>query len=233
MSGVLAAILSTALGGTAIVATRLLAGAADPTTIGVLRFGGGAVLLIPLVPQGRAVANSWRLACRDWPRPAVFRRLPCPVQRRADLYDCGSRRAGPLHHAPNYDAGRCPSPDRASDCSQERRSRAGHGRRGDCLGSKPICLPAGRLARGCSDARRSRLHGALHGLVTTPDPALGPNLVRCHGHGDRGSVSWSYRLGCGRDRGSGDIRTTAVGRCAVSCDRVRGWDLLSVEFCAG
>ena len=48
MSGVLAAILSTALGGTAIVATRLLAGAADPITIGVLRFGGGALLLLPL-----------------------------------------------------------------------------------------------------------------------------------------------------------------------------------------
>ncbi len=32
MPGVLAAILSTALGGTAIVATRLLAGAADPIT---------------------------------------------------------------------------------------------------------------------------------------------------------------------------------------------------------
>ena len=39
MSGVLAAILSTALGGTAIVATRFLAGAADPITIGILRFG--------------------------------------------------------------------------------------------------------------------------------------------------------------------------------------------------
>ena len=48
MSGVLAAILSTALGGTAIVATRFLAGAVDPITIGVLRFGGGAVLLLPL-----------------------------------------------------------------------------------------------------------------------------------------------------------------------------------------
>ena len=48
MSGVLAAVLSTALGGTAIVATRFLAGAADPITIGILRFAGGAVLLLPL-----------------------------------------------------------------------------------------------------------------------------------------------------------------------------------------
>ncbi len=63
MSGVLAAILSTALGGTAIVATRLLAGAADPITIGVLRFGGGAVLLIPLA---FLKAEQWPTR-GDWP----------------------------------------------------------------------------------------------------------------------------------------------------------------------
>jgi drug/metabolite transporter (DMT)-like permease len=63
VSGVLAAVLSTALGGTAIVATRFLAGAADPITIGVLRFGGGAVLLLPFVLIQR---EQWPRA-RDWP----------------------------------------------------------------------------------------------------------------------------------------------------------------------
>src|SRR3954454_14202257 len=63
MSGVLAAILSTALGGTAIVATRFLAGAADPITIAVLRFAGGAVLLLPLAPIKR---ERWP-GQRDWP----------------------------------------------------------------------------------------------------------------------------------------------------------------------
>src|SRR3954464_15389774 len=62
MSGVLAAILSTALGGTAIVATRFLAGAADPITIGVLRFGGGAVLLLPLA---LIKGEQWP-SRRDW-----------------------------------------------------------------------------------------------------------------------------------------------------------------------
>jgi len=63
MSGVLAAVLSTALGGTAIVATRFLAGAADPITIGVLRFGGGAALLLPFALIQR---EQWPRA-RDWP----------------------------------------------------------------------------------------------------------------------------------------------------------------------
>src|SRR4051795_12000491 len=63
MSGVLAAVLSTALGGTAIVATRFLAEAADPITIGVLRFGGGAVLLLPIVLIQR---EHWPKT-RDWP----------------------------------------------------------------------------------------------------------------------------------------------------------------------
>jgi drug/metabolite transporter (DMT)-like permease len=63
MSGVLAAVLSTALGGTAIVATRFLAGAADPVTIAVLRFAGGAVLLLPLALIKR---ERWP-GQRDWP----------------------------------------------------------------------------------------------------------------------------------------------------------------------
>src|SRR3954468_7054109 len=63
MSGVLAAVLSTALGGTAIVATRFLAGAADPITIGVLRFAGGAVLLLPLA---LLKGEQWP-GQRDWP----------------------------------------------------------------------------------------------------------------------------------------------------------------------
>jgi drug/metabolite transporter (DMT)-like permease len=63
MSGVLVAVLSTALGGTAIVATRFLAGAADPITIGLLRFGGGALLLLPL-----ALIKGERWPSRgDWP----------------------------------------------------------------------------------------------------------------------------------------------------------------------
>ena len=63
MSGVLAAVLSTALGGTAIGATRFLVGAADPITIALLHVEGGAVLLLPL-----AFLNGERWpGTRDWP----------------------------------------------------------------------------------------------------------------------------------------------------------------------
>lgn len=46
--GLLAAILSSSLGGTAIVATRYLAGVLDPITIGVVRFAGGFIILLPV-----------------------------------------------------------------------------------------------------------------------------------------------------------------------------------------
>nr|WP_246583392.1 EamA family transporter [Bradyrhizobium iriomotense] len=49
--GVLAAVLSSALGGTSIGATRYLVGSIDPLAIGSLRFGIGFVLLLPLTLQ--------------------------------------------------------------------------------------------------------------------------------------------------------------------------------------
>lgn len=57
ITGVLAAILSSAFGGTAVGATRYLAGTLDPLAIGAVRFGGGFLVL--------AAVALWR---RDrWP----------------------------------------------------------------------------------------------------------------------------------------------------------------------
>ena len=60
--GVLAAVLSSALGGTSIGATRYLVNAIDPLAIGSFRFGIGFVLLLPvaLLQGGRWPAR------RDW-----------------------------------------------------------------------------------------------------------------------------------------------------------------------
>jgi drug/metabolite transporter (DMT)-like permease len=60
--GVLAAVLSSGLGGTSIGATRYLVSAIDPLAIGSFRFGIGFVLLLPVaLLQG----VRWP-ARRDW-----------------------------------------------------------------------------------------------------------------------------------------------------------------------
>lgn len=61
--GVLAAVLSSAFGGTAIGATRYLASTLDPITIGAVRFGGGFLVLLPIALWRR---EGWPTR-RDWP----------------------------------------------------------------------------------------------------------------------------------------------------------------------
>ena len=64
--GVLAAVLSSALGGTSIGATRFLVSAIDPLAIGSFRFGIGFLLLLPVALfRGR----QWPPR-RDWPAVA-------------------------------------------------------------------------------------------------------------------------------------------------------------------
>jgi len=64
--GVLAAVLSSGLGGTSIGATRYLVSAIDPLAIGSFRFGIGFVLLLPVALLQGA---RWP-AYRDWPAVA-------------------------------------------------------------------------------------------------------------------------------------------------------------------
>lgn len=61
--GILAAVLSSALGGTSIGATRYLAGMIDPLAIGSFRFGIGFALLAPIAWIKR---RPWPQR-RDWP----------------------------------------------------------------------------------------------------------------------------------------------------------------------
>jgi drug/metabolite transporter (DMT)-like permease len=62
LTGMLAAVLSSALGGSSIGATRYLAGVADPLAIGSFRFGIGVLLLAPLATLG---GGRWPER-RDW-----------------------------------------------------------------------------------------------------------------------------------------------------------------------
>lgn len=65
-TGVLIAALSSALGGGAAVATRFLIGGLDPVTLAAVRFGGGALCLLPLALLLRP---KWP-ARTDWPAVA-------------------------------------------------------------------------------------------------------------------------------------------------------------------
>jgi drug/metabolite transporter (DMT)-like permease len=62
LAGVLAAIVSSALGGSSIAVTRYLAASVDPLTIGAFRFGVGVVLLLPVA----LLQRHRRPAPRDW-----------------------------------------------------------------------------------------------------------------------------------------------------------------------
>jgi drug/metabolite transporter (DMT)-like permease len=66
--GVLAAVLSSGLGGTAVGATRYLVGSCDPLTIGAFRFGVGFAFLLPVaaMQRGRWPSRS------DWPKVAAL-----------------------------------------------------------------------------------------------------------------------------------------------------------------
>ena len=62
MNGVVAAVLSSALGGSAAALTRYVIGATDPVTLAALRFGIGFVLILPLVIL---LKSKWPRG-RDW-----------------------------------------------------------------------------------------------------------------------------------------------------------------------
>ena len=66
--GVLAAVLSSALGGTAVVVTRYLTPTLDPLTIGAIRFAGGFLVLAAMA---RWSGQQWPRR-RDWPGTAAL-----------------------------------------------------------------------------------------------------------------------------------------------------------------
>ena len=68
LSGVLIAIVSSCLGGTAAAVTRYLVGNADPITLAILRWGIGFIVLLPVALSLRA---KWPQRS-DWPAVAAL-----------------------------------------------------------------------------------------------------------------------------------------------------------------
>src|SRR5437016_12758250 len=67
--GILAAIVSSALGGMALGATRFVIGATDPVTLGAFRYCVGFVCLLPITLAAR---GRWPQR-RDWPGVVLLR----------------------------------------------------------------------------------------------------------------------------------------------------------------
>src|SRR5262247_2093925 len=61
-AGVFAAVVSSALGGTAAALTRYIIGATDPVTLAAFRFGIGFLLILPIA---LALRSRWPQG-RDW-----------------------------------------------------------------------------------------------------------------------------------------------------------------------
>ena len=90
-TGVLIAVLSSALGGGAAVATRFLIGGIDPITLATVRFGGGVLCLLPLALLLRP---KWP-ARADWPAVAglgfLFYAVFCVFYNLALSYTTAAR----------------------------------------------------------------------------------------------------------------------------------------------
>src|ERR1700759_5567938 len=91
--GVLAAVLSSGTGGTAIGATRYLVNALDPLAIGSVPVG---IRFLPLLAgrlvERRTLAGAARLAGDGSIGGAVLCAVPDPVQCFPDLHHGGARR---------------------------------------------------------------------------------------------------------------------------------------------
>ena len=127
--GVLAALLSSGLGGTSIGATRYLVNALDPLAIGSFRFGIGFLCLLPLAWWK---SDAWPRRC-DWPGTAglgVLYFALFPILFNASLiFTTAARGSLALStsgdHVALAPAARPPTPQIVGDAGRNGRRRAG------------------------------------------------------------------------------------------------------------
>ncbi len=214
--GVIAAILSSGLGGTAIGATRYIVGAADPLTLGALRFGIGFAFLLPVVLLQKA---KWPPRS-DWPGVAGLGFLffgVFPILFNASLlFTTAARAALALSTLPLLTMvvgaifGVEPLTSRKTGRRVNRCGRRCHGASvGSCDRS------ARRVAWRPSHDLRRAVHGELQYLVEAVHSPIGTHPIHHHGH-ERGC---SLRrvlvyMVAGRPRGDPGFRLAAMGsRC--------------------
>ena len=226
--GALAAVLSSALGGTAIGATRYLTVVLDPVAMGVLRFAGGFIILAAIVTAARW---TWPVR-RDWPPIAALGVLffcVFPLLFNAALiYTTAARGALALSTLPLLAVviGAILGGERPTVQKTLRRSSCDPGR-GD--GARPrICgCATGCVARRSVDGSRGLLHGALQRALAPVHRA--ERAIALHGAGDGRGCDLPLRDINDLQAGAvdGGPRTGSVGCRGLPRDRWRR-DHLSV-----
>ena len=196
--GVLIAIASSCLGGTAAAVTRYLVGNADPLTLAILRWGIGflACCRSPCMLRaqaGRRAATgcaspgsaSASSACSSssTTSPSATRPRPAPASR------CRPCRCRPWSSARSA---RHRTADRAQDRSASAIAMLGVLA---ALASGLASRAARRLARRIDHDRRRAMHGLLQRLVAPVHPALERARLSLRRHG-------SWRGGAGRSSAS-------------------------------
>ncbi len=173
--GVLAAVLSSGLGGTSIGATRYLVNAVDPLAIGSFRFGIGFLLLLPV-----AVLKSDRWPVRrDWlgviSLGVLFFAL-FPILFNASLiFTTAARGALALSTLPLLTMVVGAALGSEVLTRAQIRWRAGRdARRGPGSSRRPRLGASRSLARRSPDGRRCLVHGVLQHLVEALHRSLRP-----------------------------------------------------------
>src|SRR5690349_9459415 len=185
--GVLIAIVSSALGGTAATVTRyLVVGSADPLTLSILRWGIGFVCVLPV-----ALALRVRWPARgDWLGVALlgfafYGLFFILLQSRGQLHDRRAREPRPVDAALADHDRRRAARHRGLELAQDhRRVDRGAGRlRRPGLRTGP--RTGRRVARRAADGKRGAVHGVLQRLLAPVHPALQRSGLprRRHGRG--------------------------------------------------
>jgi len=186
--GVLAAVLSSGLGGTSIGATRYLVNAVDPLAIGSFRFGIGFLLLLPLAWWK---GGAWPQR-QDWLGVAglgVLYFALFPILFNASLiFTTAARGSLALSTLPLLTM--LVGAALGSEALTARKTTGVL----IAMGGVALALLSGlsatrwSLARRSPDGRRRALHGALQHLVEAVHPPLGSHSLHRDVDGDRRGV---------------------------------------------
>ena len=194
--GVLIAIVSSCLGGTAAAVTRYLVGNADPITLAILRWGIGFLCVLPVALLLRVQMAAARATGRRSPRSGIcFFGLFFVLYNIAVGYTTAARASLALSTLPlqTMVVGALLGIEPLTRAQIARRRASPCSACSRALASGLAAAPRGRLARRTDHDRRRAVHGVLQCLVAALHPAIERAWLsrRRHGRRRRRARSWS------------------------------------------